>query len=146
MHNTLFDVLSFTRRFAMYNSPRSESRSDVTGTQEHGCVARFVGRLRGKDCANHARRTVLGGKQTAKTQVIIYLFKLECEYHESDAYVLRGRHTVRFSRTKIADCLANQSIVRVAGDTRVSETGHSYDIEFRTCPKLLPMLSDERRH
>ena len=58
---------------------------------------------------------------------------------------LRGCHTVLFSRTKIADCLANQSIVRVAGDTRVSETGHSYDIEFRTCPKLLPMLADERR-
>ena len=51
---------------------------------------------------------------------------------------LRGRHTVRFSRT-------NQSIVRVAGDTRVSETGRSYDIEFRTCSKLLPMISDERR-
>ena len=57
---------------------------------------------------------------------------------------LRGRHTVRFSRKKIVNCLANQSIVRVAGDTRVSETGHSYDIEFRICSKLLPMLSDER--
>ena len=56
--------------------------------------------------------------------------------------VLRGRHTVRFSRTKI---IANQSIVRVAGDTRVSETGRSYDIEFRTCSKLLPMISDEWR-
>ena len=52
---------------------------------------------------------------------------------------------VRFSRTNIADCLANQSIVRVAGDTCVSETGRSYDIEFRTCSKLLLMISDERR-
>ena len=65
-------------------------------------------------------------------------------WSSSFSTVLRGRHTLRFSRTKIADCLANQSIVRVAGDTRVSETGHSYDIKFRTCPKLLPMLSDER--
>ena len=64
-----------------------------------------------------------------------------CGISYSALPVTLGRHTVRFSRTNIA----NQSIERVAGDTRVSETGRPYDIEFRTCSKLLSMISDEWR-